>query len=120
VRHKDTSVAQDQKALWVLLFNHNFTDHPLFPNLPQLEFVDVKHAVHCPNTFLSTKWISLSLFWDDSGSDERFSPAFRKIFLIIEQRAVHTEELDLGTFQSGLAVNTAQEPQILSDLVCKM
>ena len=120
VRHKDTIFPQDQKALRALLSYHNFGDHPFFPNLRQVEFVDAKHAVNCLDIFLLTKSISLSLFWDDSGSDGRFSPAFRKLFLNIEKRALNMEELDLGSFQSGSAVNTAQDPQDLSDLVYKM
>ena len=113
---------QDQKALTALYVYHTFLDsQPLFPNLRQLEFVDAKHAIHCLNTsLLITRSISLSLFWDDSGSDGRFNPALRKLFLMIEQRALNMEELDLGSFQSGVVVNTTQGPPVLSDLVCKM
>ena len=123
-RHKDTRVPQDQKALTALRarfnFYHKFLDQPLFPNLRQLEFVDARHAIHCLNTFQLTKTISLSLFWDDSGSDVHFNPALRDLFLIIEQRALNMEELDLGSSQSGVVVNTTHGSQVLSALVCKM
>jgi len=120
VRHKDTNVPQDQRALSALLFYPDFLDQPLFPNLRQLEFVNAKHAIHCLKTFLLTKTISLSLFWDDSGPDIRFNPALRDLFLIIEHHALNMEELDLGSFQSGVVMNTIQGPQDLSALMCKM
>jgi hypothetical protein len=116
---------KDQEALTALLARrsyYNFLDQPLFPNLQQLEFVHAKHAIHCLDTFLLTKAISLSLFWDDSGSNVRssFNPALRVLFMIIEQRALNMEELDLGSFQSDVVVNKREGPQVLSDLVCKM
>ena len=118
VRHKDTTYPQDQKALRTLLSYHDFADHPLFPNLRQLEFVDANHAVNCLDICLLSKPISLSFFWDDSNGG--LNPVFQDIFQNIEERALNMEELELGSFQSGSPVYAAQDTQDLSTLVCKM
>jgi len=118
VRHKEMIVPQDQQALQVLLSYHELEDHPVFPNLRQVEFVNAKHAINCLGIFLLTKSISLSLYWSDF--DGRLSYAFGKIFRIIKERALNMEQLDLGSFQAGSAENVIQEAQYLSNLVCKM
>ncbi|KIM40818.1 hypothetical protein M413DRAFT_445624 [Hebeloma cylindrosporum] len=119
--HKESSVPRDQVALRTLMSYHELANHSVFPNLRQLEFVDVKHAVGCLDIFLrSAKSISLSLCWSDC-YDVGFNSMFRTLFRIIEEHALNMEELDLGSFQSGLTGNVDRDAKdVFSDLVCKM
>ena len=84
----------------------------MFPNLRRLEFPHARYAEKCPDIFLATPSISLSLAYRNLNTAQSDN-----LYKVLEARSPGMQELDFGEFEK---IEAIQESAPISSLICGM